>query len=152
MNRTFIPKRLKNPMCWGSLVLNVILVAILLIGPHRLLPGFHPPKPGPVGFIRHMSRDLSEADRAIFEKIWSQHRAQLEQAGVKVDAQMIQIAQIVKQQPFSLEELKTSHDLFDQTKREMGREIADFLFDLLPALSEEGRQNLQIAPPHLQEK
>lgn len=151
MIRRFIPKRLQNPLCWGSLLLNILLIAILLIGPHQLIPGFGPPKPGPAGFLEHMGRDLNNADKMVFDRILEKHRPMIAGNLEHMDEMLRSISKIVVQDTLVIEDLKQAHNKFDQAKFKMDGEIAAFLYEMLPALSVQGRKELRLLPPHLRD-
>ncbi|NVK17132.1 MAG: hypothetical protein HWE30_00400 [Methylocystaceae bacterium] len=111
-----------------------------------------PPKPGSAGMLYHMGNDLSGADKVVFERILEKHSPQITDHLAHMDDMLCEIAILVEQDPFSMDDFQKAHQTFDQVKFKMDRDIANFLYEVLPALSPAGRKKPRLLPPHLEDK
>lgn len=148
--KRFIPKRMQNPLCWGSLLLNIVLIGVFLIGPHRLLPFMPPPKPEPGMFLEHMGRDLTGQDKVVFTEILDKHRHHFSMNEQKMHDVLFSISKIISREPFKIHDVEIAHIQLTKNRINMDKTITDFMQEMLPALSHEGRKKLRILPPHMQ--
>lgn len=148
--RVSLLHHLQRPVFWGSLMLNIALIAVLIIGPHRLLPflPFPPPGPPPPGImLKHMGQDLTGADKVIFDKALAKHLPALRKRGEQVLNEIYVIADVIQADSFDINALKEKHLRLDHAKGNMDTVVADFISEIAVSLSPDGRKHLKLRPP-----
>ncbi|SCA57597.1 hypothetical protein MTBPR1_60110 [Candidatus Terasakiella magnetica] len=143
MGKGFVSPRWKNPLCWGSLLLNVVLIGFILLGPHGPSTG----RPLPQDVFTKMAEDLEGQDRIIYEAVLQKHMDNMKKSGRNIHEALGLIGQAAHQEPFDLDNVKAAHTHLHAQHREMDKAITDFVYEMLVSLSPEGRQKLRFAPP-----
>ncbi|WP_135081903.1 periplasmic heavy metal sensor [Terasakiella sp. SH-1] len=142
-----ITRNWKNILAWGSVILNVVLIAIIIVGPHHLKP--RPPgPPSPQKLFRHMGQDLTGQDRVIFEQLVEKHSRLFETHHEDMRRGLDGIIRSVKAEPFDLEQVKAAHQIHSGERLKIDHAIANFVIELVSKISPQGRHQLRLKPPH----
>jgi len=143
---TLLKSHWRNLLAWGSLFLNVILIGYIVLNPIM----FHRPPPGPPS-PEHMFKRIGEGlvgeDKVIFEQLLAKHSPDMRAGAIDMRRVMDHLADVVKRDPLDLETVKEIHNTMRETRQQTDIAIEEFVYEMLPALSVEGRKSLQFRPP-----
>ncbi len=138
-----LSKRGRVTLFWGSLFLNAVLIAAILLGPRFLHPG---PPPPPHGMFKSMGRDLTGADQQAFEAIYQRYAEPLAQHHDRIRAAFDTIHKAVTADPADPEVVKAAHDAMRDARTALDDTIASFMAEIATGLSAEARQTLRLRP------
>ncbi|WP_417821430.1 periplasmic heavy metal sensor [Terasakiella sp.] len=136
----------RNLLAWGSLFLNVILIGYIILSPTQ----FHRPPPGPPSpehMFKRIGEDLHGQDKIIFEQLLTKHAPNMRVGAKDMDQTMSQLAEVIKRDTLDLESIKKIHNTMRQSREKTDTAIEAFVYEMLPALSVDGRKSLRLLPP-----
>jgi len=147
MIKDIIPKRWQAPLAWGSLFLNILLIAVIVIGPQRILP--YPPHkpPTPQRIMSRVARDLNKEDKAIFDTILAKYIPAFNESRVQIDKALTDISDAASKDALNMDAVKDANDRLITVRTHTDRMIASFVYEMLHAISDEGRKQLKLRPP-----
>ncbi len=141
-----IKRNWKNILAWGSLCLNIVLIGIIVIGPHRLMPK-PPGPPPPQKVLKHIGKDLTGKDRVIFDLLLEKHSAGFKNHRHDMDRAFKGIQNSVLQEPFDIEKVRQAHKKLSSNRAKIDHTIESFILEMVMEISPEGRKKLHLGPP-----
>lgn len=141
-----IKRHWKNMLAWSSFFLNIILIGMVIVGPHFLMP-FPSGPPSPEKMFERIGEDLKGSDRVIFNELLAKNSKLMKQRGQEMHDALAQIGDIARHETLNKEALKQAHNNLHNKRNNIDKVIESFIFDLLTKISFEGRKNLHLAPP-----
>jgi uncharacterized membrane protein len=134
---------------WAPLLLLVsVALNLLLIGAFAgrwtMMPP-HPPPPGP-GMMRHMidemGQGMSDADRAVLERVYQAHAGNVQDQWDQHRAAFDAIRHAIAAQPFDRAALEQALDAAGQQDDQQRKALEQMLLEAASQLSPDGRQRM----------
>ena len=139
-----LSKRGRVTLFWGSLFLNGVQIAAILLGPRFL--HLRPPPPPPHKMFEAMGRELSGPDSQTFEEIYSRYAEPLARHHDVIHSAFENIHRTITADPADPAAVKAAHDAMRDARTALDDTIASFMVEIATNLPPEARQSLRLRP------
>lgn len=143
-----LSKRGRVTLFWGSLFLNGVLIAAILLGPRFF---HHGPPPPPHKMFEAMGRNLSGPDQQAFEEIYNRYAEPMARHHNVIRAAFEDIHRTVTADPVDPAAVTAAHNKMRDARTALDDTVAKFMVEIATRLSAEARRNLRLLPrkpPH----
>lgn len=131
---------------WGSLALNVVLIALIVF--HPRLPFMPPPPPPPPEVVmEEMAGRLDAADRAVFEEVMARRKAEIQARFVAMGRHIDTFKEEFTREPFDGLRFQASKAKLDAARAEFEQVIMAAMVEAMSRMSPAGRERLSRMPP-----
>lgn len=132
---------------WGSVALNVVLVALILLHPRLPFMPPPPPPPPPEVVMEEMAGRLDAADRAVFEEVMARRKAEIQARFVAMGRLFDGFKAEFTRESFDGLRFQDSKAKLDAARAEFEQVMMAAMVEALSRLSPAGRERLSRMPP-----
>ncbi len=131
-------------ICWGSVLLNIVLVTILIVRAEQFFMPSFPPSPEKV--LERIGGSLEGRDREVFDAVTAKRLPEIKATAARAKEAFKSLQAEIARDPFDADRLEAAHKAMGQVRTDMDAVIYDTLKTVIRDLSPDGRKRLSEFP------